>query len=67
MLFRETSPFKALNVASGILEFLGEVGRVSNFCSITSHKHARRKVNAIVHKMAMFTTKRTFPSFLAAV
>ena len=67
MLFRETSPLKGLNAASGILEFSGEAGRVRNFCSITSDKLARHKVNAVVHKMAMFSRKRTFPSFPATV
>lgn len=65
MLFKGTSPFKGLNAASGILEFSGEAESMRNFCSITSHKHTRHKVNAIVHKMAMFSTKRTFHSFLA--
>lgn len=67
MLFRETSLFKGLNPASGVLELPGEAGRMRNFCSITCHKHARHKVNAFVHKMAMFSTKRTFRSFFATV
>lgn len=65
MLIRETSPFKGSNATSSILEFSGEAGRMRNFCSVASQKHARCKVNAIVHKMAMFSTKRAFPSFLA--
>lgn len=67
MLFREIWALKGSNATSGILEFSGEAGRMRNFCSVTSHKHARHEVNVIVHKMAMFSTERAFPSFLAAV
>lgn len=63
LLFKDTSPFKGLN--STVIFMRGRKGE--QVLQYHLSQACQAQVTAIVHKMAVFSTKRTFPSFLPSL